>query len=498
MKRPLLVILALLAAAAVIAAVFVSRVPRGGQPQAAPPADADGHAAHETARADVTLDTRRQQLIGVRTVAVRRATLAPEVRAAATVAYDETRQAEVNTRVDGWIRELYADYTGRAVRRGEPLFTLYSPDLIVAQNEYLLALRGQSRVGHESTAHVEEYSARLAASARERLLRLDMAEQDVEELQASGRPRETITFRSPAAGVIVEKAAVRGMRVMAGQALYRIADLTTVWVEAEIYERDLGAVRIGTRATVSLQAYPERTFTGRVSYISPIVTAETRTVRARITLSNPGGLLKPNMVATVELRATQSSALVVPADTVIETGTQQVVFVSDGAGRFTPREIRIGRRTPGEVEVLAGLAEGERVAASATFFLDSESQLRSALQNYQLPADHSARQAAPAVDITFRSEPQPPKAGETTLVATVKDAGGKPVTGAQVAVFLFMAPMPSMNMPALKAEAKLLSVSDGVYRGTALVMTPGRWDVTVTVSRGGQTIATRQFALMVQ
>jgi Cu(I)/Ag(I) efflux system membrane fusion protein len=173
------------------------------------------------------------------------------------------------------------------------LFTLYSPDLIATQNEYLLALRGQSHVGHESTANVQEYSARLVTAAHERLLRLDMPEQDIEQLRESGRPFETITFRSPVAGVIVEKTAVRGMRVMAGQTLYRIADLSTVWVEAEIYERDLSAVRIGTRAMVTVQAYPDRAFAGRVTYISPIVTPETRTVRARITLRNSGGLLKP-------------------------------------------------------------------------------------------------------------------------------------------------------------------------------------------------------------
>ena len=498
MKRLVLLIASLLAAAGV-ALIVLYRLPARQSPTAAAAPMANDHGAHEPPRADVTLDTRRQQLIGVRTVAVRRGTLAPEIRAAGTVTYDETRQAEINTRVDGWIRELHADYTGRPVRRGETLFTLYSPDLIATQNEYLLALRGQAHAGHEAAANIQEYSERLVAAARERLLRLDLTEADVEQLRTSGRPVETIAFRSPVSGVIVEKTAVRGMRVMAGQTLYRVTDLSTVWVDAEIYERDLGNVRIGARATVSVQAYPDRTFAGRVTYISPLVTPETRTVRTRITLPNPGGLLKPNMVATVQLQMAAAEVLVVPVDAVIDTGTQRVVFVTDGSGRFTPREIRVGRRTSADVEVLSGLAEGEQVAASATFFLDSESQLRSALQNYQPPAaDRSAQPATSEFDVTFRSEPERPKAGHTPFVVTVSDAAGTPVTDAQVTIVLFMPAMPSMNMPAMKGEAKLRHDAGGVYRGTALVMTAGRWDVTATVSRGGQTIATRQFALIAQ
>ena len=498
MKRISLVI-ALLVGAAAVAALVVVRWPSGRDASTAASTTPSTHATHETPRADVTLDARRQQLIGVRTVAVRRTTLAPEVRAAGTVTYDETRQAEINSRVDGWIRELYADYTGRPVRRGEALFTLYSPDLIATQNEYLLALRGQSHAGHESAPNIQEFSDRLVAAARERLLRLDVSEQEIEQVRESGRPRETLTFRSPVSGVIVEKTAVRGMRVMAGQTLYRVADLSTVWAEAEIYERDLSSVHVGARASVTVQAYPDRSFAGRVTYISPIVTLETRTVRTRVTLSNPGGLLKPNMVATVVLQGPQTTALALPPDAVIETGTERIVFVTDGTGHFTPRAISVGRRTADEVEVLSGLKEGDLVAASATFFLDSESQLRSALQNYQPPApDHSAHETAPTFDVTFRSDPQRPKTGDTMLIVTVRDATGRPFADAQVGVVLFMPAMPAMNMPAMKGEATLLHVKEGVYRGAAVVMTAGRWDVTVTVSRGGQTIATRQFALMVQ
>lgn len=500
-RRLLLIIVAALAALGVGMTFIVQR--RSVTPASVATAGHDGHqAASEddgrTPRSDVSIDTRRQQLIGVRTVRVLRAALAPEIRAAGAVAYDETGQVEVNTRIDGWIRELYADYTGRTVRRGEPLFTLYSPDLVAEQNEYLLALRGSSMASHNSSDTLADYSDRLAAAARERLLRLEMTPADIDQVARTGRAAETVTFRSPGDGVIVEKTALRGMRVMAGQTLYRIADLSNVWVEAEVYETDLPVVRVGARAAVSLQAYPDRTFTGRVTYIYPMVTQETRTVRVRLSLPNPQGLLKPNMLATVTLQEPRSNALLVPADAVVDTGTQQLVFLAEGDGRFSPREVRIGRRAEGKAEVLSGVSEGDEVAASATFFLDSESQLRGALQNYErAPAPQSERPSA-ALDVTFRTDPDPPHTGETTFIVTVKDAAGQPIADADVGVVLFMPAMPTMNMPAMRSDTKLVAAGGGVYRGTGQVMTPGRWDVTVNVSRAGKPLGARQFAVVPQ
>lgn len=499
-RRLLLISVAVLVVSAGIALVVFR-----GQGVALAITAPSGHDAHptqteaegQTPRGEVTLATRRQQLIGVRTVRVQRSAMSPEIRAAGTVTYDETRQAEINTRVDGWIRELYADYTGRLIRRGEPLFTLYSPDLVATQNEYLLALRGQGQERLGEGSNLREYSDRLVDAARERLLRLDMSAAEIDELQKSGRAAETVTFTSPVTGVILEKAALRGMRAMAGQMLYRIADLSTIWVEAEIYETDLAKVRTGIRASVTVQAYPDRSFAGRVTYIYPVVTEQTRTVRVRIVLPNPEGILKPNMLATVVLQTPPSNALMLPADALVDTGTQQLVFLAEGNGRFTPKDVRIGRRTSGEVEVLAGLKEGDEVAASATFFLDSESQLRGALQNYQpsAPVVPSGGRAAPALDITFRTEPDPPHAGEDSFLVAVKDAAGQPIADGDVTVLLFMPAMPSMNMPAQRSETKLLSAGGGLYRGTGQVMTSGTWDVTVTVTKAGQQLATRRFSV---
>ena len=494
--------LLLIVAALTIVAGVAMMVARGWRPSLATVGTSghDSHAAEleeeTTPRADVSLDTRRQQLIGVRTVRVAHAVMALEIRAAGTVTYDETRQVEVNTRIDGWIRELYADYTGRAVKRGEPLFTLYSPDLIAEQNDYLLALRGRSKLAVSDPGGLADYSDRLAAAARERLLRLEMTDAEIDEVARTGRAAETVTFHSPATGVIVEKAALRGMRVMAGQMLYRLADLSTVWVEAEVYESDLAMLQTGLRASISVAAYPERTFAGRISYIYPLVTQETRTIRVRITLGNSSGLLKPNMLATVTLQAPKSHALLVPADAVVDTGTQQLVFVAAGAGRFTPREVRVGRRSAGQVELTSGVSEGDDVAASATFFLDSESQLRGALQNYQAPSNTPSEAASPGLDVTFRTEPDPPRTGENTFVVVLKDGNGQAIADADVKVVLFMPPMPTMNMPAARADATLVAAGRGLYRGTGELMIPGRWTVTVNVARAGKPLGARQFAVV--
>jgi multidrug efflux pump subunit AcrA (membrane-fusion protein) len=498
MSRRVLLIVGALAISAVVALT----VARGWRPSPAT-VGTSGHDSHTAQseedtppRADVSLDTRRQQLIGVRTVRVTHSAMAPEIRVAGTVTYDETRQLEINTRVDGWIRDLYADYTGRLVRRGEPLFTLYSPDLIAEQNDYLLALRGRSKLAVSDPGGLSDYSDRLAAAARERLLRLEMTDAEIDEVARTGRAAETVTFRSPATGVIVEKPALRGMRVMAGQKLYRLADLSAVWVEAEVYETDLAMVRTGMRASVSLQSYRDRTFAGRVSYIDPVVTPETRTVRVRIVLENPGGLLKPNMLATVTLQPPESHALVVPADALVDTGTQQLVFIADGTGRFTPREVRVGRRSAGQLELTSGVTEGDEVAASATFFLDSESQLRGALQNYEPLPNAPSDAASPELDVAFRTEPDPPHIGENTFVVGLKNSKGQPIADVDVKVVLFMPPMPTMNMPAARSEATLVAAGGGLYRGSGEVMIPGRWTVTVNVARAGKPLGARQFAVV--
>jgi hypothetical protein len=252
-------------------------------------------------------------------------------------------------------------------------------------------------------------------------------------------------------------------------------------------------------ATVRLDAYPGEAFTGRAIYVYPYVEEQSRTVKVRFQFPNVRGRLKPGMFANVELQAAARTGLTVPANSVLDSGTQQVVFVAAGEGRFVPRTVKIGARLDDRIEILDGLKDGEQVATSAAFFLDSESQLRAGLQNYeapQPPTGAGVSAAAPQLDIAFRTQPDPPKTGDTTFEVRVNDAAGKSVTDADVSVQLLMPAMPTMNMPAMRNETKLTHAGAGVYRGAGQVMTAGRWEVTVNVSRGGQRLGSRQVVMV--
>jgi membrane fusion protein, copper/silver efflux system len=463
------------------------------------PTDAPPPQTADVSRGDVSIDVRRQQLIGVRTVPVQRSTVALLVRTTGTVRYNETRQIDVNVKLDGWIRDLYVDYTGQQVRRGERLFTLYSPDLLATQNELILALKTRDQMAQSQVADAREYADRLVDAARQRLALWDVSRDDIASVERTREPIDAITVTAPANGFVVEKAAVRGMHVTAGQTLYKLADLSDVWIEADVYEQDLRMVRIGQSATVSLDAYPERMFAGRAIYVYPFVAEQSRTTKVRFQFGNPGGLLKPGMFANVELHGPQHAALVVPANAVLDSGSQQVAFVAEGDGMFTPRRVKVGARLGDQIEIADGLKEGEQVATSATFFLDSESQLRAGVQNYEpLPATASAPAGSPGspLAISFRAQPDPPKTGDNMFEVHVADPNGTPVSDAEVSVQLFMPAMPTMNMPAMRNETKLTSVGGGTYRGPGQVMMGGRWDVTVTVNRGGRKAGSRQFALV--
>jgi len=466
------------------------------------PPPADAHAmpmpAGDVPRGDVSIDARRQQLIGVRTAPARRTAIAPSVRTTGTVRYDERRQVDVNVKLDGWIRDLYVDYTGQPVRRGERLFTLYSPDLLATENELLLAIRSRDQMQQSQVPDAREYADRLVEAARERLALWDMSASEIATVERTREPIAAVTVTAPANGFVSEKIAVRGSHVMAGQTLYKIADLSVVWVEADLYEQEMALVRIGASAAVTLEAYPDRAFRGRAIYVYPFVGEQSRTAKVRFEFANAERLLKPGMVANVELRGAEHAGLTVPANAVLDSGTQQIVFVAEGDGMFTPRRVKVGQRLGEEVEITDGLKEGEQVATSATFFLDSESQLRAGIQNYEAVPGAQGTGGAPAgppLAITFRAQPDPPKTGENTFEVRVADPNGAPVSDAEVSVQLFMPAMPTMNMPAMRNESKLTPVGGGMYRGPGQVMMAGRWEVTVSVSRAGRKAGSQQFAL---
>ena len=292
------------------------------------------------------------------------------VRAVGVLKYAEPRQAYVNARVNGWVEKLYADYVGKSVSAGEPLLALYSPDLVSAQEEYLLARRLRDDT--------------LAASARRRLTLWDIPPDQIDSLEARGTVARTLTLRAPRSGEIVQKNVIDGQAVQAGTNLFLIADRSELWVDVAIFEQDAAAVRVGTAASITVDALPGRTFQGRVTFIYPQLDEKTRTLTARVEVVNSSGALRPGMFATAELSRAGRRAVSVPLTAVLPTGTKDLVFVNRGDGRFVPREVRVGARGDSLVEIVLGLKPGDEVVASATYLLDSESNLAAAIQGLML------------------------------------------------------------------------------------------------------------------
>jgi RND family efflux transporter MFP subunit len=449
-------------------------------------------------RAPFTLDGRRRQLIGVRTVSVERTSLRRTIRTVGLVRYDETKVTDVNLKVGGWIRELHVNYTGQLVERGQPLLSIYSPDLLATQGELLLALRARDDLGGSDVADAKSHAERLVETARRRLALWDLSADQMETLERTREPQPEVLFRAPASGYVIEKTAIQGLHVEPGRSLFRIADLSEVWVEADVYEQDSAVVRLGARAEVTLDAYPNERFRGEIAYVYPFVDDATRSVKVRLAFANRGGRLKPGMYANVELQAPLGDGLVVPTNALLDSGRDQFVFVATGDGYFEPRPVTIGQRLDDGVQILEGLEEHELVASGATFFLDSESQLRASLQGFGAPPVPPSAVSGDRdrLTIDFRSEPDPPRSGTNQFEVAVRTSDGDPVTDAQVMVTFFMAAMPTMNMPAMRSEAPLSHADGGVYRGDGQVSMSGRWDVTVTVLRGGAQLGARQLSVV--
>jgi membrane fusion protein, copper/silver efflux system len=334
------------------------------------------------------------QKLGVRSEPVTLRALDRVVRAAGRVEVDERRTFAVAPKFEGWVDRLIVNATGQPVARGQPLFEAYSPELVSAQREYEIAAEGvQSLQGAGDDAQAG--MRRLAESSLARLRNWDISEEQVKALAQSGEIRRTLVFRSPVSGIVMEKKAVQGMRFMPGEALYQIADLSSVWVVADVFEQDIAEVRTGDRGKVTISAYPDRSFEGRVAYVYPTLKPETRTIPIRLELANPGQLLKPGMFAQVELAgAAKAKVLTVPVSAVIDSGTRRIVLVQQAEGRFEPRDVRVGRRSDDYVEIVDGVHDGERVVVAANFLIDAESNLKAAIAGFGSGAGGSA-QAAP-------------------------------------------------------------------------------------------------------
>jgi membrane fusion protein, copper/silver efflux system len=314
--------------------------------------------------------------LGITTAQAELGAVSRSLRTTGHVAWDETRLSTIAPKFGGFVERLYVDNTGQAVRRGQPVLEIYSPDLVAAQEELLTALRLERQLGGSAAPGVADRSAGLAESARRKLLLWDVSPAQIERLERSGEVRRTLTLHAGSSGFVVEKLVQAGQAVTAGMPLYRLADLSVVWVEADVYEQDLRFVRTGDEVRVEIAAYPGETLSGRVTYVYPDVRVETRTARIRVVLPNPDGRIRPGMFATVLLEAAVSErAVLAPRDAVMRTGTRDIVFVETAPGVFEPRNVRTGAETDGRVQILSGLLAGERVVARANFLLDAESRL---------------------------------------------------------------------------------------------------------------------------
>lgn len=343
-----------------------------------PPDHQHAAAASSDSARRVMISAEAARRIGVTYAPVQRGPLGRVVRTVAVVGYDETRLKTISARVDGWVDQLYVNFTGQAVRVGQPLFSLYSPMLVSAQQELLLArrLRGEVAGG---TSDAVAGTGDLLESARRRLLYWEVPAEEIRRIEESGEVRKAITFRSPTHGVVIEKSVLAGQRIMAGETIYRVADLRVIWLEGEIFERDLPAVRLGLLVTAEFPALPGEPRTGRITYIYPTLNVETRTARVRVELSNPSLDLKPGMYATFTFASRTDPVLSVPRGAVLSTGKRDLVFVRLSGGMLEPRDVQLGLATDERIEIRSGLSQADTVVASATFLVDAESNLSSLL-----------------------------------------------------------------------------------------------------------------------
>ena len=465
-------------------------------------------------RGGIMVDPAKQQLIGMRMAEATYQSLDKTIRTVGRVDYDERKLKQINTKTEGWIERLYVDFTGQLVRRGDPLFTIYSPELVSTQEEYLLALQAKERVASSPFHHVAAAGSSLLEAARRRLQLWDVTAEQIAELERNGRPTKTLTLVSPIDGFVIEKTALEGMRVEPSMVLYKIADLSTVWVYADIYEHELPLVRVGQQATVRLSYDPGQTFQGRIVYIYPYLDSKTRTAKVRFELPNTGDRrLKPGMFADIELKVPLGRRLAVPREAVLDSGTRQIVFVDKGEGHFEPKEVTLGLRVDDQQEIVSGLTPGIRVVASANFFLDSESRLRESMglmagmpgmermrtgemggmQGMQMTAKAPTgpqEKKVEGITLTFSTIPSPPKVGQNVLRVRLTDSTGETILNAKVS-FSFTMPMPGMT--AVSADAALSK--EGFYETKSNLGMGGAWNVTVRASIPGKPEVKATFAV---
>jgi RND family efflux transporter MFP subunit len=403
--------------------------PAERQPAAGNVAEAGPMVAGQAA---IYLTPEKQQLIGMHSEPVERAALSKTIRTVGQVTADETAVSRVYTKVGGWVEKLYVNFTGTQVRKGQPLLSIYSPELVATQEEYLLALRAQRRLKDSSFSEVAHNGDSLLAATRRRLELWDVPESEIRRIEQAGRPIKNITLYAPTSGFVMEKSVLEGQKVEPSTALMVVADLSQVWVQAEFYEQDAPLVRAGDGAELTVNSYPERRWRGTIDYIYPSVDPQTRTLRARLRFRNHGVMLKPGMYANVTIEKALGYRLTMPEEAVLDSGTRQIVFLDRGDGHFEPREVKVGQRVDGRREILSGVSEGDLVVTSGNFLIDSESRLKAALRGMEEMPGMPGMDHKPGTNAAAGTQPGPLRqgfVGQGALAHRSFSEGGAPSTG---------------------------------------------------------------------
>ncbi len=467
-----------------------------------PPASTVPSSGASASLTPVQLSPQRMQAIGVKTALVEMRNVSNVLRVPGNVDMNQRQLAYLQTRFPGWIQKVFANATYQYVRKGQPVFAIYSPELVSTEQEYLLAKQNQQTFATDAHGTAAREGDWLFQAAADRLRQFGVPPSEISRLEQTGTVQHDVSIDSPASGYITEFNALPNQYVQADTKLYTIADLSTVWVNANVFQTDVGALKPGMPATITIDTYPGRTFRGRIDQVLPQVDITTRTVSVRFVFDNPGIVLKPGMYVNVSIAVPLGHQLVIPASGVLHSGTRDIAFIDHGNGYLEPREIEVGTRLDDHVVVLTGLKPGERIVSSANFLVDSESQLQAAIGSFVPPppgAGAAASMNGPAerIAIDVSTDPSPPHKGSNLVRVKLTNSDGKPVAGAGVTVTFFMAAMPAMGMAAVRSVATLREKGDGVYEGPLDLESGGTWQVTVVVKRSGQTIASKQLTVSV-
>jgi Cu(I)/Ag(I) efflux system membrane fusion protein/cobalt-zinc-cadmium efflux system membrane fusion protein len=479
-------------------------VARGPAASSAPAPQGAAPASAEPQLGPIQISPQRLQQIGVTTAVAQMKTINDKLSVPGNVDIDEQSLSYVQTRFPGWIQSVYANATYQYVKKGQRLFTIYSPDLVSTEQEYLLARQNQKTLTSDSHGMAAQEGGWLLDASEERLRQFGVPATVITSLEQTGKVEREIAVESPASGFIIERNALPNAYVQPDTKLYTIADLSTVWVYANVFQDAVGRLRPGDPAQVTVDAYPGREFNGRVDQILPQVDPATRTVRVRLIFRNPGVVLKPGMYVNVDINLPLGKQLVIPASAVLQSGSRVIAFIDHGDGNLEPREIQTGPQIGDFVIVLKGLRPGDHVVSSANFLVDSEAQLQAALGSFTPPQQNATSSAAQSkasgsqpeqIKIEMTTEPSTPQKGKNTVRIKLTGSEGKPEDRVQVSVTFLMPAMPAMGMAAERATAALSAKGQGNYEGPIELDSGGTWQVTVTVQRAGATIATKKLTV---